>query len=223
MHAAGRIVSRDELTAALYQRRATQFDRALDMHICNLRKKLGRHGDLIRTVRGVGYLFRSGPEVPRGHDMRTIFAKVLLWSLGTFALSLVAFWAISRTLERRGPPGGDPFHHVIDLVQDDACRPTKRGGPSGSRPISSEFDAYLPGEHVLTDARGRDLVSGADRSDLLKRGRSPPGVAPALQRLLHPRRSRRETADIGSSRSSNRGSSRRTSCPITGRSCWSSP
>jgi two-component system response regulator CpxR len=56
VHSAGRIVSRDELTAALYRRRATKFDRTLDMHICNLRKKLGTHGDLIRTVRGVGYL-----------------------------------------------------------------------------------------------------------------------------------------------------------------------
>ena len=66
VRSAGRIISRDELTAALYQRRATKFDRSLDMHICNLRKKLGPHGDLIRTVRGVGYLFRSGPEGPAG-------------------------------------------------------------------------------------------------------------------------------------------------------------
>jgi two-component system response regulator CpxR len=62
VHAAGRVVSRDELTAALYRRRTTPFDRTLDMHISNLRKKLGPRGDLIRTVRGVGYLFRSGPE-----------------------------------------------------------------------------------------------------------------------------------------------------------------
>ena len=64
VHSAGRIVSRDELTSALYRRRATKFDRTLDMHICNLRKKLGRHGDLIRTVRGVGYLCRVEPDGP---------------------------------------------------------------------------------------------------------------------------------------------------------------
>jgi two-component system response regulator CpxR len=64
VHSAGRIVSRDELTAALYQRRATKFDRTLDMHICNLRKKLGPHGNLIRTVRGVGYLCRFEPDGP---------------------------------------------------------------------------------------------------------------------------------------------------------------
>jgi two-component system, OmpR family, response regulator CpxR len=66
VHAAGRVVSRDELTAALYQRKTSSFDRALDMHICNLRRKLGPNGDLIRTVRSVGYLFRSGPEAEGG-------------------------------------------------------------------------------------------------------------------------------------------------------------
>jgi two-component system, OmpR family, response regulator CpxR len=65
-HAAGRVVTRDELTSALYRRRATKFDRTLDMHICNLRKKLGERGDLIRTVRGVGYLLRVGTCDPGG-------------------------------------------------------------------------------------------------------------------------------------------------------------
>jgi two-component system response regulator CpxR len=59
-HAAGRVVSRDELTAALYQRKTSPFDRSLDMHVCNIRKKLGDNGELIRTVRGVGYIFRTG-------------------------------------------------------------------------------------------------------------------------------------------------------------------
>jgi two-component system response regulator CpxR len=66
VRAAGRAVSRDELTAAVYRRRAQPFDRALDVHISNLRKKLGRHGTLIRTVRGVGYLFRAGPDSGEG-------------------------------------------------------------------------------------------------------------------------------------------------------------
>ncbi|MGC8640489.1 MAG: response regulator transcription factor [Isosphaeraceae bacterium] len=60
--AAGRIVSRAELTSVLYHRRVSRFDRVLDMHVSNLRKKLGPHGRLIRTVRGVGYLFGAGVE-----------------------------------------------------------------------------------------------------------------------------------------------------------------
>lgn len=53
----GRVVSREEITAALFEREATPYDRFLDVHMSHLRKKL-RHGrSLIRTVRGVGYVF----------------------------------------------------------------------------------------------------------------------------------------------------------------------
>jgi two-component system response regulator CpxR len=56
--AAGRVVTRDELTAVLYQRRATPYERSLDVHISHLRKKLERdERSLIRTIRGVGYQF----------------------------------------------------------------------------------------------------------------------------------------------------------------------
>jgi two-component system, OmpR family, response regulator CpxR len=56
--AAGRVVPRGELTVALFQRKASPFDRVLDTHICNIRKKMGPRGDAIGTVRGVGYLLR---------------------------------------------------------------------------------------------------------------------------------------------------------------------
>jgi two-component system response regulator CpxR len=62
IRSAGRIISRNELMASLYQRPASPFDRALDVHISHLRKKLGDRGDLICTVRGAGYLFRAGGE-----------------------------------------------------------------------------------------------------------------------------------------------------------------
>ncbi len=66
MRSAGRIVSRDELAAVLYQREATPFERSIDVHICHLRRKL-KHRDapVIRTIRGAGYLFaqRVGREV----------------------------------------------------------------------------------------------------------------------------------------------------------------
>jgi two-component system, OmpR family, response regulator CpxR len=62
IRSAGRIISRNELMASLYQRPASPFDRALDVHISHLRKKLGDRGDLICTVRGAGYLFRAGIE-----------------------------------------------------------------------------------------------------------------------------------------------------------------
>jgi DNA-binding response OmpR family regulator len=56
---AGRIVSRDEITEALFEREATPSDRSLDVHISRLRKKLESGHTLIRTIRGVGYVFTS--------------------------------------------------------------------------------------------------------------------------------------------------------------------
>jgi two-component system, OmpR family, response regulator CpxR len=54
---AGRSVSRDEIATALYQREASPYERSLDVHISNLRKKLGTRRTAIRTLRGNGYLF----------------------------------------------------------------------------------------------------------------------------------------------------------------------
>jgi two-component system response regulator CpxR len=57
MRASGRTVSRDELAALLYQREATPYERSVDVHVSNLRKKLEpcRHAT-IRSARGVGYV-----------------------------------------------------------------------------------------------------------------------------------------------------------------------
>jgi len=62
----GHVVSRDELYREALGRRPSSFDRSLDVHISNLRRKLGPFSDgseRIKTVRGVGYLYvrRSDP------------------------------------------------------------------------------------------------------------------------------------------------------------------
>lgn len=57
---AGKTVSRDSLSAALYQREANPFERSLDVHISHLRKKLQDDDEsFIHTVRGTGYLLGS--------------------------------------------------------------------------------------------------------------------------------------------------------------------
>ena len=65
LRAAGRVLSRDALMENLYNRKATPFDRSVDMHISHLRRKLEGSGRLIKTIRGVGYQFsRSLEEDP---------------------------------------------------------------------------------------------------------------------------------------------------------------
>ncbi len=60
IRSAGRVVSRDDLARFLYGRQANPLERALDVHVSHLRKKLEREQTLIRTIRGVGYLFSLG-------------------------------------------------------------------------------------------------------------------------------------------------------------------
>jgi two-component system response regulator CpxR len=62
MRAAGRVLSRDALMENFYNRKATPFDRSIDMHISHLRKKLEGGEGLIKTIRGVGYQFCRTPE-----------------------------------------------------------------------------------------------------------------------------------------------------------------
>ncbi len=57
---AGHIVSKQALSEQALGRRMTRFDRSLDMHVSNLRHKLGAlaDGDVrIKTIRGVGYQY----------------------------------------------------------------------------------------------------------------------------------------------------------------------
>ena len=57
---AGSVVSRDDLSRQALGRRASAFERSLDVHLSNLRRKLGVSSDgseRIKTVRGVGYLY----------------------------------------------------------------------------------------------------------------------------------------------------------------------
>lgn len=65
MRSAGRVLSRDTLMENFYNRKATPFDRSIDMHISHLRKKIENGDTLIKTIRGVGYQFCRTPEDAR--------------------------------------------------------------------------------------------------------------------------------------------------------------
>ena len=51
----GRVLSRDRLLDRLWGDEKVVTDRTIDVHIRNLRRKLGRRGDIIQNVRGAGY------------------------------------------------------------------------------------------------------------------------------------------------------------------------
>lgn len=61
---AGHVLTRELLTETVLGRKLGPFDRVIDVHISNIRKKLGpsEHGQRIKSVRGSGYLFVARPE-----------------------------------------------------------------------------------------------------------------------------------------------------------------
>ena len=58
----GQAFSKEELTEYALGRKYTAYDRSIDVHISNLRNKLGNNAsgeDIVKTVRGFGYMFNE--------------------------------------------------------------------------------------------------------------------------------------------------------------------
>ena len=123
----GRIVARHEITETLFERKATPSDRSLDVHISRLRKKLESGHTLIRTIRGVGYVFTSAES-----RSKSLYFGILLAMAGTLSLSLVALF-ISRQIERNTV--------YTDLRSTDELQLERPGWPwtKAARPLSSLF------------------------------------------------------------------------------------
>ncbi|RYE87365.1 MAG: winged helix family transcriptional regulator, partial [Myxococcales bacterium] len=57
---AGRVLTREQLVDLVRGSADESFDRAIDVHVSHLRRKLGddpRSPRLLKTVRGIGYVF----------------------------------------------------------------------------------------------------------------------------------------------------------------------
>lgn len=65
MQHAGKVVSKNDLSEKVLHRRLTPFDRNIDMHVSNIRRKLMAFSeqDKIKTIRGSGYIFLTGDKL----------------------------------------------------------------------------------------------------------------------------------------------------------------
>ena len=57
----GRVISRENLLNVVWGEDVRVVDRTVDVHISKIREKLGRYGEYIETVKGVGYRVKAGP------------------------------------------------------------------------------------------------------------------------------------------------------------------
>jgi two-component system sensor histidine kinase CpxA len=107
----------------------------------------------------------------------SIFSKILLWCLGTAAFTYVGFTAISNFVGSRSVRRGEFFDGVRHMQISDARRHYETGGPKALEVYLTRLRTFLPDQYYFLDARGKDLVTGEDRSALLAEA-IPPGTPP---------------------------------------------
>ena len=57
----GRVFTRAQMLDRVRGHDYPVTDRAVDVQILSIRRKLGRHAELVETIRGVGYRFKDLP------------------------------------------------------------------------------------------------------------------------------------------------------------------
>jgi two-component system, OmpR family, response regulator len=62
LEAPQRVLSREYLLDAARNRSMEPYDRAIDVQVSRVRRKFGEHANLIKTVRGAGYIFAASVD-----------------------------------------------------------------------------------------------------------------------------------------------------------------
>lgn len=99
--------------------------------------------------------------------MKSLYLRILLWCFATLGLSLLAFSGVSRFVETRAVGRGGPLARVDAMILRQATEAYESGGAAELKAYLAKTNQALGDPRYLTDPEGRDLASGANRSDLL--------------------------------------------------------
>ena len=101
--------------------------------------------------------------------MRSIYIKILLWCFGSLAVCIAAVGFVSSYVFYQ-MVGKDSFFERMNALQLVEAREVyETQGPAQLAAHFERVNTLLGGYRYLTDAQGRDLVTGEDRSALLGR------------------------------------------------------
>ena len=99
--------------------------------------------------------------------MRSVYIRISLSLFATLVLSLIAFLEVTRVVSFQNSHRTGQFGQMQSLELVEAREAYEAGGPAKLKAFIARLERYVHGDHYLTDARGRDLLSGEDRSQLL--------------------------------------------------------
>jgi len=115
--------------------------------------------------------------------MRSLTARIVIAVLGTLLVSLVAFMA--TFLSMSGPANVRLIRQFQARQIEDGIATLQQQGPKAAAAFIARLDQSLGATHYLTDAAGRDLITGEDRSALLRVPRPGHGQQPHAVRRRH--------------------------------------
>lgn len=99
--------------------------------------------------------------------MRSVYVRISLSLFATLVLSLIAYLEVTRVVAFQTTRRTGQFGKLQSMELEQAREAYEAGGTLKLRAFIGRLERYLHGSHYLTDARGRDLVTGQDRSPLL--------------------------------------------------------
>ena len=94
--------------------------------------------------------------------MKTLFAKILVWLIATFIITVTGFVLIDVL---SGPASNQ--NNVTGFLLAEALSAHTMEGPSGLAAYLRRMESTFGGRAFALDPSGRDLVSGVDRSPLI--------------------------------------------------------
>ncbi|HUI55778.1 MAG TPA: ATP-binding protein [Bryobacteraceae bacterium] len=111
--------------------------------------------------------------------MNSLFAKILAWFWCTLAITLVGSAFISAiSMNRSESDQRAPAARLVKFQLEEARTAYETGGPRELQAFLDTLSRIYDARGILTDEKGRDLLTGQDRSPLVRRARlGAPGVA----------------------------------------------
>ena len=102
--------------------------------------------------------------------MKSVYFKILVWCFAALLLSLGAFMMVTRFVSVAAARGNF-IRDVHALQTAEAEEAFESGGSAGLSAYLTRLRRFMSEYDYVTDAQGRDLATGEDRSELLKLAR----------------------------------------------------
>lgn len=101
--------------------------------------------------------------------MRTLFAKILLWFLATTVITIAA--VLVTSVLTFNPERQPPWGMLMRMQMTEARQAWERGGKNELADVLQRMRTVTQGELIFADANGRDLLTGEDRTNLIREAR----------------------------------------------------